>query len=462
MDYKTDSRTGVAEFVRFRRDPIAYVTELADRQLDVRHLRFGKRHVYLVNHPDIVRDVLITHDWNFIKGRGLRSSKPVLGNGLLTSEGELHRRQRRLAQPAFHSTRLTEYARTMVDCAARMSDDWQNGSDYDIHGQMTRLTLEIVGRALFSADVVHEAADIGQSLTEALRLFIALNSPIAQLVSPIRRWAERRAMRSRRKLENILGKVIADHRSAPDKYDDMLSMLLGSHDDLGAGYMSDQLLLDESVTLFLAGHETTANALAWTWYLLGQHPEAEDALHREIDRELQGRRPSLEDLSRLQFTAMLFREALRLYPPAWVISREAITDYRLGTIDVPAGANLFLIPYATQRDARFWEDPEEFRPERWREGASAARPKFAFFPFGAGTRVCIGENFAMMEGVLLIATFAQRWRLRLRPGQNTGLWPQITLRPRHEIKVQTEARSSSAPDMRLDERSSNEAPGRLL
>jgi cytochrome P450 len=438
LEYQVESVSGARELLRMRRDPLDYIAGAGRRSVDVRFIRVGKRELFQANHPDLIRDVLITHDWNFVKARGLRASKPVLGNGMLTSEGELHRRQRRLAQPAFHSARLAAYAATMADCALTAGKGWKNGQSYAMDQEMMRLTLQIVGQTLFSADVLHDAKDIGDSLTNALQLFVALNSPIAQLISPVRKWAESRVKRSRRELELVLGKVIGAHRQQPDKYHDMLSLLMSSQDEMGAGYMSDELLLDESLTLFLAGHETTANALTWTWYLLAQHPQVQSRLRQEIESVLEGRIPTLDDLPRLEYTGAVFRESLRLYPPAWIIAREAVTAYRLGPFDVPPGATIFMSPYATQRDPRFWKEPEEFDPDRWLDGSAAGRPKFVFYPFGAGTRVCIGEQFAMMEGVLLIAILARQWKFHLVPGQTVELWPQITLRPRHSIHFELE------------------------
>jgi cytochrome P450 len=438
LDYNVEFVTGLREFLKFRRSPLQYIAGTGRRSIDVRSIRFGKHAIFQVNHPDLIRDVLVTHDWNFIKARGLRSSKPILGSGLLTSEGELHRRQRRLAQPAFHNARLASYAEVMVECAASATEGWISGQPYALDQEMMRLTLQIVGRTLFSADVVHDARDIGESLTKALRLFIGLNRPVAQLISPLRKHAERKAAQTRRELAVVLAKVIEDHRREPDKYDDMLSLLMSSHDDMGAGYMSDELLLDESLTLFLAGHETTANALTWTWYLLAQHSEVELQLRDEIEAALNGRSPTLKDLPSLRYTSQVFRESMRLYPPAWIIAREAVTAYRLGPCDVPPGATIFMSAYATQRDPRFWNHPEQFDPDRWREEISIQRPKFSYYPFGAGTRVCIAENFAMIEGILLIAALLQRWKFHLLPQQKVELWPQITLRPRHSIYFRVE------------------------
>jgi cytochrome P450 len=436
LNYNIESVGGLREIVKLRRNRLEYLADAGRRGVDIKVLHLGSRQLIQINHPDLIRDVLVTHDWNFIKGRGLRASKPILGNGLLTSEGELHRRQRRLVQPAFHSARLSSYAQVMVECASAMCKDWMHGQRYAIDREMMRITLQIVGLTLFSADILSDAKEIGESLTRALQLFLALNSPAALLIPPYRRWVERRGAQERCAFEPVLRKVIEDHRMHPEQYDDMLSMLMNSHDDMGTGYMPDELLLDESLTLFLAGHETTANALTWTWFLLAQHPEVEATLRMELDEVLGGRLPTLDDVPRLKYTGRVFRESLRLYPPAWMITREAVASYRLGPVDVPPGAQLLMSPYATHHDSRFWPDPENFDPDRWLEEASTNRPKFAFYPFGAGTRVCIGEHFAMMEGVLLIAILAQQWRFQLARGQVVELWPQITLRPKHSIYFQ--------------------------
>jgi cytochrome P450 len=436
LSLNVESVNGYRELLRFRSDPTAYVGDLGKRSVDVWRFRVGARRLFLVNNPELIQNILVTHDWNFIKGRGLRNSKPMLGEGLLTSEGELHRRQRRMAQPAFHSARLAHYAEEIVRCAVDLRDEWSPSATATITSEeMMRLTLRIVGLTLFSADVARESATVGESLTAAMKVFLRLNHPLVQMVGPLRRFNEGRAREARRGIERVLLGIIEQHRREPARYDDMLSLLMTSHDEMGAGYMSNELLLDECLTLFLAGHETTANALTWTWYLLSQSAEAEAKLHAELDAALGDRLPTIDDMQHLPYTTAVVKESLRLFPPAWVISREAVTPYRLEEIDVPAGANLILSPFATQRDPRFWPEAEGFRPERWLadDAGAATRHRFAFFPFGAGSRVCIGEHFAVMEAVLVIATIAQRFRLKMPPGQKIELWPQITLRPRHAI-----------------------------
>jgi cytochrome P450 len=443
MSYTVETKKGVAEFLRFRRNPLDYFADAGRRSVDITCLRFGSRRIFQVNHPDLIRDVLVTHDWNFIKGMGLRAAKPVLGNGLLVSEGELHRRQRRLAQGAFHSSRLEAYARVMVKCAEDRSAHWTSGATIPMNREMGRMTLEIVGRTLFTADLSSDAFDLESRLCRAMEVLVALNHPLAHLLSPVRSLAARKAASVRGETAELLRNVIDEHRNHPDNYDDLLSMLIESRDDAHAGSMSDQLLLDECLTLFLAGHESTADALTWTWYLLSQHPAAANKLHAELERVLAGASPTMGDLRQLRYTEAVFKEVLRLYPPAWVITREAVSGYRLGDIEVPAGSTVVMSTYATHRDPRYWESPEAFRPERWIDEGAGERPKFTFFPFGAGSRMCVGEHFAMMEAVLAIAVIAMRWRFDLIPGQKVELWPQITLRARNGIYLQAERLGSS-------------------
>jgi cytochrome P450 len=436
MDYVVESASGLLEFAKFRRDRLGYVGEAGRRGVDVRRLELAGRRVFQINHPDLIKDVLITRASNFFKGPGLQASKPLLGEGLLTSEGELHRKQRRLVQPAFHSSRLAGYAQTMVRCASVTRDCWADGQVVDIPTEMMQLTLEIVGLTLFSADLRQDAVGVGKSLTRALEAFQLINGPWAQLLPFLRERSVAKALKERKNLESVLGDVIERHRRNPEAFDDMLSMLLESGED-GVAPMSQTLLLDEALTLFLAGHETTANAMTWAWFLLAQHPDAQTRMHAEIQNVLEGRLPTMADLPLLSFTNQVFRETLRLFPPAWLIGRQSLTSLTLGGVEVPAQSTVIMSPYAMQRDARFWKSPEEFMPERWGE-ADPDRPKFAFFPFGAGARLCIGEQFALMEGVLLLATLGQRWKLHLEPGQRVKPYPRITLRPSGAVRFRLE------------------------
>jgi cytochrome P450 len=444
MAYSIERVGGWREFLTFRRDRLVYIADGGRRSIDIRIMKFGSRELVHLNHPELIQDVLITHDWNFTKGLGLKVSKPILGEGLLTSEGELHRRQRRLAQPAFNHARLASYARVMVECAGKASTRWKSDQTIDVHAEMMRLTLDVVGRTLFSADVMTEDNRIGQSLQLALRAFTGLNSPMAFLIPMIRRRAQKRAARFRLEIEKGLRPVIDEHRRNLSAYDDMLSMLMQPGEDANSGYMSEKLLLDETLTLFLAGHETTAVALTWTWYLLAQHPEVLAQLQAELEAEpagLEEGKSPMEWVPRLRYTGWVVREAMRLYPPAWIIGRTVETPYRVGEIEVPAGVTLLVSPFATQHDPRFWTQPESFKPERWGTEAVAGRHRFTWFPFGAGTRVCIGEQFAMMEAVLLLATLARHWRFELvSPGQTVEMSPQVTLRPKGAVTMRAVSR----------------------
>ena len=432
------------DLLAFRRDPLKFLTRIAREHGDIVHFRIGPQHVLLLNHPDLVRDALVTRADCFHKGRALQRAKRLLGEGLLTSEGEHHRRQRRLAQPAFHRKRIDSYGALMVEYAARDSARWQDGETRDIAHEMMRLTLAIVGKTLFDADVESEADEIGGALTQILELFQMLLLPYSEYLERLPLPANRRFTRARAALDAVIYRIIEERRASGTDRGDLLSMLLVAQDeeDSASGGMSDEQLRDEVMTIFLAGHETTANALAWTWYLLAQNPEAEARLHAELDAVLEGGRlPTVEDLPRLRYTEMVLAESMRLYPPAWVIGRLAIKDYAVGGAVAEKGALVLLSQYVMHRDARFFPDPLRFDPERWTPEAKESRPQYSYFPFGGGARRCIGEGFAWMEGTLLVATIARRWRMRLVSGHAVVPHPRITLRPKHGIRMTLEERA---------------------
>ncbi|HVF27290.1 MAG TPA: cytochrome P450, partial [Pyrinomonadaceae bacterium] len=351
--------------------------------------------------------------------------------GLLTSEEAHHRRQRRLAQPAFHRQRVAGYAEVMVDYAARTSERWRDAESLDISGEMMRLTLGIVGKTLFDADVEKDAGEVGEALTEMMELFNLLLLPYSELLEKLPLPQSRRFARARARLDAVIYRIIDERRRSDTDRGDLLSMLLLAEDEEErGGRMSNEQVRDEALTIFLAGHETTANALSWTWYLLARHPEVESKLHREIDAVLEGGRPpQFEDLARLRYTEMVLAETMRMYPPAWAVGRLAIKDFEVGGYVLPAGSLILLSQYVTHHDARFFSDPFRFDPERFTSEAKDTRPQFSYFPFGGGPRRCIGEGFAWMEGVLLLAALASRWRMRLVPGHTVEMRPRITLRP---------------------------------
>ncbi|MCA1616746.1 MAG: cytochrome P450, partial [Acidobacteria bacterium] len=419
-------------------DPLKFLTRITREHGDVVHFRIGPQHVYLLNHPDLVRDALVTRQDHFHKGRALQRSKRLLGEGLLTSEGEHHRRQRRLVQPGFHRKRIETYGATMTEYADRYSSGWRDGAEVDIAHEMMRLTLAIVGKALFNADVEGEADDVGEALTVIMEMFQMLLLPYSEYLEKLPLPQNRRFLRARARLDAIIYRIIAERRESGEDAGDLLSMLLHARDEEGdGGRMTDEQLRDEVMTLILAGHETTANALAWTWYLLARHPGAETKLHAELDAVLGGGRrlPTVEDLPALRYTEMVFSESMRLYPPAWTVGRLAVKDYAVAGYTIPAGSLVLISQYVMHRDPRFWPDPLRFDPERFAPEARDARPQYAYFPFGAGARRCVGEGFAWMEGSLLIAAIARRWRMRLVPAHPVVEHPRITLRPKHGIRV---------------------------
>jgi len=420
----------------FRAKPIEFLMETARDYGDLAYFRLGPYHAYLVNHPDHVRDVLVTNQGNFTKSRALQRARILLGQGLLTSEGQFHLRQRRLVQPAFHRDRLAAYGAVMSHYAARLRERWQAGATLDISNEMMRLTLSVVGKTLFSTDVESEASEIGEALTTVLKMFRMLMLPFSEYLEKLPLPSIRRFEKARARLDQTIYGLIRERRKSREDTGDLLSMLLLAQDEeADGGSMTDTQVRDEALTLFLAGHETTANALTWTWYLLSQNPECEAKLHQEIDSVLQGRIPQMADLPQLRYTEMVFAEAMRLYPPAWAIGRMSKAPFELGGISIGAKSICILSPYVTQRDARWFPDPERFDPERWTPEAREARPKFSYFPFGGGARVCIGERFAWMEGVLILATLAQKWRLRLAPDQRVEPLPLITLRTKYGMKM---------------------------
>lgn len=429
-------RFPLENLLAIRRDRLGFLTGLPERYGEVVYFKLGPQPVFLVSNPDYIRDILITHNRNFMKGEGLQRAKRLLGEGLLTSEGEFHLRQRRLVQPAFHRQRIGGYAATMVDYANRMSENWSDGQELDVSREMMRLTLAIAGKTLFDADVGGEADEIGDALSDAMKLFNRLTLPFSQYLERLPLPATRRFNKARQRLDATIYRMIDERRKSGHDRGDLLSMLIQARDDEGDGKgMTDVQLRDESMTIFLAGHETTANALTWTWYLLSQNPVVEAKFHEEIDRVLGGRSPGFEDYPALRYTEMVFAESMRLYPPAWIIGRRALSDYRIGDYVAPARSILLMSQYIVHRNPNYFPDPLRFDPERWTPAEKEKRPQFSYFPFGGGPRLCIGEQFAWMEGVLVLAAVAQRWRMRMVSGHPVELEPTVTLRPRHGMRM---------------------------
>lgn len=423
----------------YRRDMLAFERALARDYGDVVSLRFGPRRAVLIAHPNDIYKVLVAEADKFRKSviyRELLSR--VLGNGLLTSDGAFWQRQRRLVQPAFHHKRVLAYGAVMTAHAARMLETWRPGEVRAINRDMMRLTLGIVCKTLFDADVSSDADRVALALTAVLELVdVALEAPIflpEWWPSPHRR----RQREARRILDEVVYSFIRRRRETGDT-GDLLSMLLAAQGEAGER-MSDRQVRDEAVTLVLAGHETTANALTWTFVLLAQHPEVEAQLHAELDSVLAGRLPTVEDLRWLEYTSLVIKESLRLYPPAPTIGREALADVELGGYRIPKGTIVVIPVHVAHHDARWFPEPEKFDPLRFTKEKEAARPRFAYFPFGGGPRICIGNSFAEMEANLLLAAIAQRFRLRLADSAPIIPKATITLRPSADVQMRLEAR----------------------
>ena len=425
----------------YRRGPLPFFQNLAEKYGDISYFKLGPQEAFFLNHPDLIKDVLVTNSQNFMKGLALQRAKRMLGEGLLTSEGEFHRRQRRLAQPAFHRARIASYATVMTEYGAQMRASWRDGTTLDISEEMMRLTLAIVGKTLFDADVESDAPEVGEAMSVVMDLFNTITIPFFELLQKLPLPQLRRFDGARAKLDAIIFRMIEERRRSGKDRGDLLSMLLLAQDQEGdGGRMTDTQLRDEAMTIFLAGHETTANALTWTWYLLSQNPDVEAKLHAEIDQVLGERLPAVEDVARLRYTEMVLAESMRLYPPAWAVGRMALHDCEIGGYVVRRRSLVLMSQYVMHRDARYFSNPLRFDPERWAPEARESRPQFSYFPFGGGPRRCIGESFAGMEGILLLATLAQQWQMRLAPNHVVALRPVITLRPKHGMRMTLQQR----------------------
>ncbi len=426
------------------RDPIGVLSDLHRRHGDLVHFRIGPQHVYVVLRADLIRAVLVTHQRSFKKGPGFEAARIVLGDGLLTSEGDFHLRQRRMLQPAFHRRTVAGYAGIMVEEADRVGAAWADGEERDIAVDMSGLALRIVTRALFGTELDDEARDIGRAVAEVGEFFDYLTVALLPVLlrTPLPRV--RRFRRGIAELEGATANVIGARRSGTAAGNgDLLSILLAARDVEGDGTgMSDTQVRDEALTLITAGHETTANGLNWTWFLLAQHPEVEARFHAELHDVLGGRAPVADDFASLRYTEALLLEAMRLYPPAWGIERRALRDQEIGGYVIPAGAAVLMPTFVTNRDPRLFPDPLRFDPERFLGEAAAARPDWAYPLFGAGTRKCIGVGFAMLEAVLVLAALGQRHRLVLDPQRPVEPQARVSLRPRGGLWMRPQRRDA--------------------
>ena len=417
----------------FNRDMLEFVTRCRDYG-DVVHTRFLWVHAFFLYHPNDIESMLVTNAKSYRKPQSFRSPffHRLAGNGLVTSDGEFWRRQRRLVQPAFHRQRINSYGDVMVQYTQRAMATWKHGEHRDVARDMARLALEIVVKTLFNSDVSKDADHVGATLSELVKPFASQATLKWILDNRLPTPGHRKYFNQVAEIDRIVFRIIAERRASGYDQGDLLSMLLEAQDEDGT-QMTDKQLRDEVITLFVAGHETTALSLAWSWYLLATHPQAEQRFHRELDEVLAGRAPNVSDLPKLKYTEMIAKEAMRLYPPAYAVGREAIEETEIGGFRVPKGTQLFAFQWVTHRDSRYFDEPEAFKPERWENAEQIHR--YAYFPFGAGPRQCIGNYFAMMEIVLLLATIGQRFRFSLDPDHKVEVLPVLSLRPKNGIKI---------------------------
>ena len=424
----------------FRVDNLEWMRAVASHG-DIVKWYFGPFAVVHVNHPDLIREVLVRKASSFYKTRqAKRNLSEVTGNGILISDGDFWLQQHKLVQPALDATRIQSYADIMVDHTLRRLEQWEPEQELNIWEQMSSLSLGIVAKSLFDADVSDVAYRVAEIAAEGQA---SINRRFNRFFDPPR-WLpieENRRRKERKEgLDAIIMPIIEQRRESGEQHGDLLDMLLSAQGEESGIGMSDRQVRDEAVTLFLAGHETTALALTWTWYLLAQHPEVEARLYNELERELRGRPPSFEDLKLLPYLRAVLDESMRLYPPAWVISREVVEPVEIGGYPLKKGQVVFISPYGLHRDPTWFDDPDRFDPDRFLGQRREALPKYAYIPFGAGPRVCVGNNFALMEVKLVLATTAQRFALRLLPGQAIEKEALVTLRPRHGIRMRLEMR----------------------
>lgn len=412
----------------FRAGRLPFLERVARDYGDMAQLRLGPRRFWLLNHPDLIEDVLVTNNRAFTKHFALRMARPTLGNGLLTSEGDFWRRQRKLAQPAFHRDRIASYAEVMVRYADELTGIWRDGETRDIQDDMMQVTLRVVAKTLFDSEVSGDTADVSVAMETLMKSFTDRVNRLVRVPDFLPTPSNLRFRRARRAVEAIVYRMIAERRRSGADRGDLLSMLLHAHDEDDGSGMTDRQLRDEAMTLFMAGHETTANTLAWSWYLLAGHPGAEAALHAELDEVLGDRPPTFADLPRLKYTDAVVTEALRVFPTVWLLGREAVEPVTIGGLAVPRGTTMWMSQWVVHRDPRWFADPEQFLPERWLDGLMKRLPRYAYFPYGGGPRICIGNSFAQMEAVLMLATMARRFRLRMAPGATVRPIPTMTLR----------------------------------
>lgn len=434
---------GVKLLLASKRDPLGFMKQLARDYGDIVHFKIGRRDVYLLNHPEHIKGVLTSHYQNFLKGRGIPRQDNFLGEGLVTSEGGFHRRQRALTQPAFQHERFAGYGATMAKLAADISATWPVGERFDVLEAMRRITLSITSQTLFGTSTDTDHSRIITAFRAGLAGFSSFRPAVSRFSDQLSLNHRHRLKRARLELETVITQIVRERLAEETDRGDLLSLLVSRADTEDERLTSDRQIRDEAVTLFIGGFENVATALTWTWYLLAQYPEVQTRLHRELDEVLGGRLPTADDLPRLKYTRMVMEESMRVYPPVPRLVRTTVRDYQVGRFTVPAGALVVVSQFLMHRDSRYYPEPERFDPERWTPEARAARPAYSYFPFGGGSRRCIGEGFAIMEAVLVLATIASRWRVGLTTDVPVEMTATHFLHPKGALMMKAERRAAA-------------------
>lgn len=432
------ARAALAAYAALYRDPLKYLSKVARQYGDVVRLQVGKRQDFLVNHPDYIRTILL--DQETTRRSVHRPLQRILGRGLLTSRGKVHRKQRALLQPIFHKQLIADLGNIMAREIAQWSDRWQDGATIDMADEMTHLTMSIAGKTLFNVDLESEAIELRDALVTVLvttrfNNLLLVTKALEKLPLP----PNVRFRRAAKRLDEFIYQMIAERHAGRCDQPDLLSVLVRLSKEKPR-MMNDEKVRDQILTFFVGGHETIATALMWTWYLLATNPKATEKLHAELDSVLTGKLPTVGDLEKLSYSRMVFAESMRVFPSVWIMGRHVLHDMILGEFLIPKGSYVHVSQFLMHRDPRYFSDPERFDPERWTAEAAAARPRFCYFPFGGGGLQCIGEGFAWTQALLMIGTIASRWRMRIKRGFRLQLEPQLTLRSRHGMPMILERR----------------------
>lgn len=423
----------------FRKDMIGFLGKAAQRYGDIVYFRIGPIRIVLLNHPDHIREVLSVQHDKFVKGRPLEMAKQLIGDGLLTSEGEFHKRQARIIQPAFHRKKVESYAPVITDCVEHMMINWQEGFEVDVKDEMTKMSSIMAGKIMFHVDIEKDSKEIIEALDAATALFSRISVPFSEFLLKLPLPGSIRFHKAKARLDKLIYGMIEDRKKNNGAHDDLLSLLLNpTGEEDGTSVMSDEQVRDEALTLFLTAFDTTSTALTWTWYLLSQNSQAEAEFHNELDRELKGRTPTVEDVTKLPFTRKVMTESMRMFPPTYVLPRQSVEDFQVDEYIIPKGSMILMSQYLIHRDQRFYKDPEVFNPHRW---DSVDPQRYEYFPFSGGPRTCIGEPLAWMEGILALATVGQSWKLKLVPDHPVELLQLLNLRPKYGMLMTVHKRN---------------------